>query len=142
MKNETLTLTLNNSVHTQPMTHCNMSLEPHSNSEFKNAWAMDKKLNLIWNSRCWVFWAWDMPNFLCMRIFTGLFDLKNTFLCTSNDITYLDIHLAAYLCQKIWKILKNWILEIPEICKMWIILHVWLKKLSNFDFKSGSVFWP
>ena len=35
MKNETLTLTLNNSVHTQPMTHCNMPLEPRSNSEFK-----------------------------------------------------------------------------------------------------------
>ena len=35
MKNETLTLTLNNSAHTQPSKQCNMALEPHSNSEFK-----------------------------------------------------------------------------------------------------------
>ena len=35
MKNETLTLTLNNSAHTQPIKQCNMALEPHSNSEFK-----------------------------------------------------------------------------------------------------------
>ena len=36
MKNETLTLALNNSDHTQPIKQCNMALEPHSNSEFKN----------------------------------------------------------------------------------------------------------
>ena len=35
MKNETLTLTLNNSVHNQPIILCNVALEPHSNSEFK-----------------------------------------------------------------------------------------------------------
>ena len=117
LKHARLTLTLNISLQTQPLINYSMPLEPHSNSDFKtgagienrtkNAWVMDKKLNLIWNSRRWVFWAWDMPIFLCMRIFTGLFDPKNTFLCTSNDITYLNIHLAAYLCQKIWKILKR-----------------------------------
>ena len=35
MKNETLTLTPNNSVHNQPIIQCNMASEPHSNSEFK-----------------------------------------------------------------------------------------------------------
>ena len=43
MKNETLTLTLNNSVHTQPMTHCNMPLEPHRNSEFKTGARLEKR---------------------------------------------------------------------------------------------------
>ena len=43
MKNETLTLTLYSSVHTQPMTHCNMPLEPHHNSESKTGAGLEKR---------------------------------------------------------------------------------------------------
>ena len=43
MKNARLTLTLNNSVHTQPTIKCNMALEPHSNSEFKTGAGIPKR---------------------------------------------------------------------------------------------------
>ena len=67
LKHARLTLTLNSSVHTQPMIICSMPLEPHCNSDFKtgagiqkalkNPWVMAQKLNVIWNPNCWVFWA-------------------------------------------------------------------------------------
>ena len=117
VENARLTLTLYSSVQSQPMIHCNMPLEPHHNSKFKtgagiekrtkNTWVMAQKLNMIWNSKRWVFWAQDMPFFFNMCNFSGLFDPKYTLLCTSNGIKYSSIHLIAYLVQKIWKFLKN-----------------------------------
>ena len=57
MKNETLTLTLYDSVQTQPIFHCNMLLEPHSNvvlktgagieNRTKNVLVMAQKLKMI-----------------------------------------------------------------------------------------------
>ena len=109
-----LTLNPYNFSHTQPSFLCNTALEPHYNSELfsflkfenpcRNNGVISGKLKEIWKLKVRVFCAWSMPIYCSKNNFSDLFDIKNTFLCTSNDITYLPTHLAAYLSQKIWKI--------------------------------------
>ena len=58
---------VNYSTMPQPIFKLSMPLEPHGNADFKtgagsefsskNVGVMAKKLKLIWNQNCWVFWA-------------------------------------------------------------------------------------
>ena len=74
-----------------------MPLEPHDNSDFKtvagsefsskNVGVMGKKLKLIWNQNCWVFWAihvkilgnfviWGIFKFQFLEVLAYFFGLK------------------------------------------------------------------
>ena len=97
---------------------------------------MAQKLNLIWNPWHWVFLAWSLSIFYSMSNFT-YFSFKDAPYIPTIPLGSL-LMFKAKICQN----LKKLNIRILEITKFTILLHVWLKKLSNFDFKSSSVFWP